>query len=413
MKTVEGRYTTATIYADIVEDEALKQIETICNQPFAEGSHIAVMPDVHAGKGCTIGFTMTLNGRVCPNLVGVDIGCGMLVTELGKIDIDYEKLDEIIRTYIPSGDECRSLENINEIYHLLETHEEVYAVASQLDMFKTPVSFFYELQRLGTLGGGNHFIEIDADQEGNKYLIVHSGSRHLGVEICKHFMSQANKNREGSIQRRRELIEDTIRTLKEQGRQKEIEDTRKAILSSFTITDEDELAYLEGSGYSDYLADMSLAMSYAEANRQIIAHLICKYMNWDRKAEWSTVHNYIDSKRGIVRKGAISLELGEKALVPINMRDGSLIVKGKGNPYYNYSGPHGAGRLMSRSEARKAISLEDFKDSMKDIWTSSVCEETLDESAFAYKPADSILNALEDTAEIVTHLKPLYNFKAH
>ena len=412
-KVIKGKYSTASIFADIIEEEALTQIETICNQPFTEGSKIAIMPDVHSGKGCTIGFTMTLEDKVCPNLVGVDIGCGMMVVELGNIEIDFKKLDDVIRTYIPSGRDCRSTENIEELRNSPNYKESIFEPLEEiLSSLKASISKPYELTRIGTLGSGNHFIEIDEDAEGNKYLVIHTGSRHLGVEVCNYYMEKANESCIGSLHQRDLKIREMIAKFKEEGRQREIEAEKNRILSTFKISESNDLAYVEGDNYQNYIEDMKLSQKYASLNRELIASLIYSNMGWKAIKMWTTMHNYIDLDKNILRKGAISLDKGEKALIPLSMKEGALIVIGKGNPNYNYSGPHGAGRLMSRAMARKAISLENFEKSMEGIYTTCVNENTIDESPFAYKRKEDILPMLEDTAEIVKQIKPLYNFKA-
>lgn len=417
MQEIKGQYANAKIYADVVEQTALDQIQTLCNQPFAEGSHIAVMPDVHAGVGCTIGTTMTvdpLHGKICPNLVGVDIGCGMNVTELGDIDIDFVKLDEVINTMIPSGQNAHP-DNAQDVYPAWENallEEARQKEAQCLADLHTPINAEYELARLGTLGGGNHFIEVDKDEEGNKYLVIHSGSRHLGVAVCSHFMDVANAERIGSRERHAEEKKELIARLKAEGRSQEISSALIAFDKGFVSSEPSPLAYVEKSNLLRYLDDMKIAQQFAEDNRNLMADIICTAMGWTPCNRWETVHNYIDIANGILRKGSISLRQGERALLPISMRDGALIVTGKGNPGYNYSGPHGAGRLLSRAEARRSISLQDFKESMEGIYTTSVSEETLDESAFAYKKLEDILPSLEPTAKIEKRLMPIYNYKA-
>ena len=417
MQEIKGKYASAKIYADVVEQAALDQIQTLCDQPFAEGSHIAVMPDVHAGAGCTIGTTMTidtLHGKVCPNLVGVDIGCGMNVTELGNIDIDFSKLDEVIHKMIPSGRNAHS-DNVQTTYPIWENtllEDARQTVMRYLTGLNTPININYELDRLGTLGSGNHFIEIDKDEEGNKYLIIHSGSRHLGVSVCSYFMDVANAGRIGSKERHDKEKKELIAKLKAEGRMQEIASAIVAFDKDFAPSEPSPLAYVEKDNLLKYLNDMVIAQWFAQDNRNLMSSIICTAMNWIPHNRWETVHNYIDTNQGILRKGSISLCKGERALIPVSMKDGALIVKGKGNPDYNYSGPHGAGRLLSRAEARRSISLEDFEESMKGIYTTSVNEDTLDESAFAYKRLEDILPSLEPTAEIEKRLVPVYNFKA-
>lgn len=409
---IEGTYNKASVFASIVETEALKQIEEICNQPFTEGSHIAVMPDVHSGKGCTIGLTMTLGDKICPNLVGVDIGCGMMVVELGNIEIDFEKLDDVIRTYIPSGIDCRNLENIEELSKNLEYKSLIDTVSDILDNVKTPINKNYELYRIASLGSGNHFIEVDADSEGNKYLIIHSGSRHLGVSICQHYMEVANENRKGSLKEKEQKIKDMINLYKATGRQKEIQSEIKHINDTFVISEPSDIAYIEGKDYEDYLHDMEKAQKYADINRELMALLICNEMGWKRQNTWTTRHNYIDLERNILRKGAISLEKDSIELIPGSMKFGSLIVKGKGNKEANFSGPHGFGRLMSRSKAKETLKIEDFKNTMDGIYTTCISTSTIDEAPMAYKPAESIIPNIESMCEIISHIYPIYNFKS-
>ena len=417
MQEIKGKYASAKIYADVVEQAALDQIQTLCDQPFAEGSHIAVMPDVHAGAGCTIGTTMTidtLHGKVCPNLVGVDIGCGMNVTELGNIDIDFSKLDEVIHKLIPSGRNAHS-DNVQTKYPIWENtllEDARQTVMRYLTGLNTPININYELDRLGTLGSGNHFIEIDKDEEGNKYLIIHSGSRHLGVAVCSYFMNVANAERIGSKERHDKEKKELIAKLKAEGRMQDIASAIVAFDRDFTPSEPSPLAYVEKDNLLKYLNDMVIAQWFAQDNRNLMSSIICTAMNWIPRNRWETVHNYIDTTQGILRKGSISLCKGERALLPISMKDGAFIVQGKGNPDYNYSGPHGAGRLLSRAEARRSISLEDFEESMKGIYTTSVSEDTLDESAFAYKKLEDIIPSLESTAEIEKRLMPIYNFKS-
>ena len=411
-KVIKGKYSTASIFADIIEEEALTQIETICNQPFTEGSKIAIMPDVHSGKGCTIGFTMTLEDKVCPNLVGVDIGCGMMVVELGNIEIDFEKLDDVIRTYIPSGIDCRDQNNIEDLTKNSEYRKLINYTKELLSKVKSPINENYELYRIASLGSGNHFIEVDEDSEGNKYLVIHSGSRHLGVSICEHYMDIANENREGSFKQKEQKIKDMISLYKATGRQKEIQAEIKHINDTFIVSESDNLAYVEGDNYKDYIYDMKKAQSYANTNRELMSLIICDNMGWERKSVWTTMHNYIDLERNILRKGAISLEKDMIALIPGSMKFGSLIVKGKGNKEANFSGPHGFGRLMSRSKAKETLKMEDFKNTMDGIYTTCISTSTIDEAPMAYKPAESIIPNIESMCKIISHIHPIYNFKS-
>lgn len=357
MIELRGKYNNAIVYTDNIEQEAISQIITLLNQPFAEQNQIRFMPDVHAGKGCTIGFTMKMDKIVCPNLVGVDIGCGVLVTKLGNIDIDFEKLDRVIRERIPYG--------FNVHDHQRPFHLEGLVMYDSLEN-KDRV-----LKSLGTLGGGNHYIEINVDEHNDKYLVIHSGSRNLGVQVCEYYQKMA-----------REKCTDATK----------------------------ELEYLTGQDYQNYLLDMRVAQRYAALNRLIMANAICRGMDWKVFGSFQTFHNYIDEE-GYVRKGAVSARLGEKLIIPLNMRDGSLICVGKGNPDWNYSAPHGAGRILSRGKAKRELDLETFQNEMKDVYSTCVDKARLDESPMAYKDYKEIISNIGDTVEIISHIKPLYNFK--
>ncbi len=384
MKKIVGSYNVANVYASIVEDEALSQIRELCNQEWLSNSHIAIMPDTHAGEGCTIGTTMTLHGSVAPQLVGVDIGCGMHIVELDNVEINLEELDNIIKTYIPSG------RNI---------HESPVCKFSAIALLKANVNEEYAQRSLGTLGGGNHFIEVDIDENNNKYLVIHTGSRHLGVEVCNYYKKIAE-----SIEYHPELI---IEQLKNSGQQRLISEALKQYRSTCKAKN-----YLSGESYENYLHDMLIAQRYAILNRQIIASTILSRLGLSAISEWETVLNYIDLESNILRKGAVSAKAGEKLLIPINMKEGSLICIGKGNKSWNYSAPHGAGRLMSRAQARNTLSVEEFKQSMSDVYSSTVCESTLDEAPMAYKPIEVITNDIKETVDVVKVIKPIYNYKA-
>lgn len=380
------------VFAKTFEYEAYEQVKMLCNYEPYLNNKIRIMPDAHAGKGCTIGTTITIKDKVTPNLVGVDIGCGMLCVNLGKVDFCLADLDVIIGNFIPSGFSIR-----NKAYKL------------DIDLGKLKCSRLIDLSRavlsIGTLGGGNHFIEVDVDKQGNKYLVIHSGSRNLGVQVCKYYQDKAYslQNEVGAG------INAIVEKLKKEGRQKEIE---KAVKSFKKPQRNKELAYVEGTLFDDYLHDMDIVQRYADANRKAISDIILKELNVRPIDSFTTVHNYIDIKSMILRKGAVSAQYGEKLIIPMNMRDGSLICIGKGNPDWNYSAPHGAGRLMSRSKAKENISMEDYKDSMNGIFTTSVNTSTIDESPQAYKPMDEIILAITDTVEVIDIIKPIYNFKA-
>lgn len=386
-----GKYNKAKVYASTVEQTAYSQIQNLLNQKFSEGSEIAIMPDCHAGAGCVIGFTQTIVDKVVPNLVGVDIGCGMLVCEIDG-NLNLEQLDEVIHNKIPSG-----------MKHRDSKHK--FADIPNIQDIVAPVKVDELRLSIGTLGGGNHFIEVDVDDEGKKYIVIHSGSRHLGIEVAKYWQDKAVKYHTNNTDLRNKVIA----RCKKEGCEKDIQ--RELSLIE-TVHIPSELAYLEGEDMKNYLHDMDIAQRYANVNREAMLDVILSNMDIIPVAKFSTIHNYIDLRRNILRKGAISLDENELAIIPMNMRDGSLIVKGKGNPEWNFSGPHGAGRLMSRSKAKESISLVEFEDSMKGIFTTCVNTSTIDESPMAYKPMDEIIENIEPAADIINIIKPIYNFKA-
>ena len=406
------------IFTDNIEQEAIDQINVLLEQPAFADCKVRIMPDVHAGAGCVIGFTADLGDKVIPNIVGVDIGCGMLTVELGCIDtgingktdnsianyvtdIDYEKLDNVIRTCIPSGRNVH--EEINYIFPELKNLR-CYNKLKNIDWLE---------RSMGTLGGGNHFIEIDEGFEGRKYLVIHTGSRNLGKQVADYYQNLAVElmiGRDKLAYERDRLIAE----YKDQGRSSEIQDAIKELRNTWRNKTNDipkELCYLTGKYRDDYIYDMKICQRFAKQNRLMIALKIMLSMGWYSIDLFETVHNYIDESN-MIRKGAISAKKGEKVLIPINMRDGSLLCVGKGNEDWNCSAPHGAGRIMSRNKARESISMESFRESMTGIYTTSVCESTIDESPMAYKPMNEIINNIKDTVDILDVLKPVYNFKA-
>jgi tRNA-splicing ligase RtcB (3'-phosphate/5'-hydroxy nucleic acid ligase) len=391
IKNIKGIETL--IFAETFEYEAFEQVKKMANFEAYQNAKIRIMPDAHAGKGCTVGTTMTITDKVTPNLVGVDIGCGMLTINLKNKDIDFLKLDEAIKANVPGG---------------FNVHEKS---KKSFDFTNLRCKKYVDLQRamlsIGSLGGGNHFIEIGKSEKTNEiYLIVHSGSRKLGADVCKYYQDKAFQNANEMSKLNKALID----KLKSEGREKEIASQIKKIKKP---TVDKELAFLTGNDFNDYMNDMAIVQKFAVLNREIIADIILKETGLYKNYGVETIHNYIDFKRNILRKGAVSAEKGEKLLIPINMSDGSLLCIGKGNENWNYSAPHGAGRLMSRSKAKESINMEDFKNSMKNIYTTSVVVETIDEAPQAYKSMQEIKNAITDTAEIIDVIKPLYNYKAH
>ncbi len=398
MLEIKGKVNTAICYASVIEEEAIEQIRRMCDYEFTAGSRIRIMPDVHAGKGCTIGTTMTITDKAVPNIVGVDIGCGMYTVDLGKTDIDYKKLDEAAH-FIPSG---------MNVWEGRQEHFDLEQLRCYRDLNDTK-----RLERsLGTLGGGNHFIEIDESSDGEKYLVIHSGSRNLGKQVAELYQKLAvelSKGKEEYFKKRDEII----RALKEQGRKKEIQAALKQIKweRKESMIPED-LCFLYGSYLDDYLHDVEVCQRFARRNREKMAEILLERSGIAACEAFHTIHNYIDTEEMILRKGAIAAHAGEKVLIPINMRDGSVLAVGKGNAEWNYSAPHGAGRIMSRKAAKDRLSLEEYRETMKGIYTTSVNEATLDEAPMAYKSLDDIIDVIRDSVDIIDVMKPVYNFKA-
>lgn len=400
MIEVIGKYNTAFCYTDFVEPEAWAQILAVCNEKAFSDSKIRIMPDVHAGKGCTIGTTMTITERVVPNMVGVDIGCGMYTVFLGKREIDLGEFDRAAHL-IPSG---------RDVWEGRQEHFDL----TELRCFRSLKDTRRLERSLGTLGGGNHFIEIDEDSEGNKYLVIHSGSRNLGTQVARVYQDIAVSLSEGKEEyfvKRKKLIEE----YKEKGIKSQLQKALKELQDNFekkTPSIPRELSFLYGSFMEDYLHDIEICQRFAKRNREKMAEILLEKTGLEAKDSFQTIHNYIDTEDMILRKGSVSAKKGETLLIPINMRDGSLICKGLGNPDWNYSAPHGAGRLMSRSAAKEMLTMEEYKKQMSGIFTSCVNEATLDESPMAYKDMNEIIKNIEPTAEIIKRIRPVYNFKA-
>lgn len=398
---IKGKINTAICYAKVVEDEAIEQIRRMCDYPMTEGSKIRIMPDVHAGKGCTIGTTMTIKDKAVPNVVGVDIGCGMYTVNLGKQAIDLEKLD-MAAFYIPYGRD------------VWEGRVEKFDITG-LKCYRQLKDAKRLERSLGTLGGGNHFIEVDRAADGTQYLIIHSGSRNLGKQVAEYYQSLAVDLDKG-IGEYLEAREELIKTYKEQGRRSEIQTALKELYEKKyhegALTMPDDLCFLSGRYLDDYLHDVEICQAFAKRSREKMAEILMEKTGLAGGEAFHTIHNYIDTDEMILRKGSIAAHKGEKVLIPINMRDGSVIAIGKGNPEWNYSAPHGAGRLMSRTAAKNNLSMEEYRETMKGIYTSSVCEATLDEAPMAYKSLDDIIDVIKESVDIVDVMKPIYNFKA-
>lgn len=404
MFEIRGKYATAQCYAVAIDDKSVGQIMEMLNQPFAEGQRVAIMPDAHAGAGCVIGTTMTIGDKVCPNLVGVDIGCGMLCAEVDMGDLsgmrpyDMEALDAACHA-IPSGfsvwDRPQGAFDLRELRCANELQD-----TGRLE------------RSLGTLGGGNHFIELDVDGDGRTYLVIHSGSRNLGLQVAKLYQARAVRERRAHTADEAELV----RRYKAQGREREIEGAlaelrRKHDPARHTP---DALCWLEGRSLADYLHDMEVCQRFAARSRELMVKKICDRLGLTVKEQFHTVHNYIDTDEAILRKGAVAAHEGEPLLIPLNMRDGAVLARGCGRADWNFSAPHGAGRTMSRAKAKENLSLDEYRRQMEaaGIYTTSVKASTLDEAPDAYKRADDILGPIAEAVDVVSRLRPVYNFKA-
>lgn len=399
MLTINGKHNAAIVFTDNIENTAHEQLEAVCNAPYLADCKVRVMPDVHAGKGCTIGTTMTIHGKVVPNMVGVDIGCGMYTVKLEDKSIDFNELDATIRKHIPSGRAVRS---------------DVHQFAEQVDLNELQMASMCDIDRayrsIGSLGGGNHFIEVDKDNDGHLYLVIHSGSRHLGVQVADYYQDAAYWQLSG---KKKQNINAVIAELKAQGRHKEISETVKKLKVDLTESEiPRDMAYVSGLLFDDYIHDMRITQHFAMLNRKAMADEIIRNMRLTVADEFTTIHNYIDTDAMILRKGAVSAREGEQLLIPINMRDGSLLCVGKGNPDWNQSAPHGAGRLMSRKKAKEKLDLGDYRDAMSGIFSTCINNGTLDEAPMAYKSMDAILKHIAPTVNVVKVIKPVFNFKA-
>lgn len=396
---IKGKVNTAICFARIIEDEAVEQIRRMCDYEFTAGSQIRIMPDVHAGKGCTIGTTMTVVDKAVPNVVGVDIGCGMYTVTLGKGEIDMERVDEAAH-FIPSG--MNVWEGRQERFDL--TGLRCYRALQDTKRLE---------RSLGTLGGGNHFIEIDSAADGTCYLVIHSGSRNLGkqvVEYYQHLAVELNKGKEEYFARRDALIAEYKAT----GRRKEIQAALKELhWSSHEATIPEDLCFVYGQYLEDYLHDVEICQAFARRSRELMASILLERSGLTGRDAFHTIHNYIDTSEKILRKGAIAAHKGEKVLIPINMRDGSVLAIGKGNPDWNFSAPHGAGRLMSRTAAKASLDMDEYRREMSGVYTTSVNEATLDEAPMAYKSLEDIIDVIRESVDVIEVLKPIYNFKAN
>ena len=398
MFEIVGKKNTAVCYAKVVEDVAIEQIRRMCDYDCTVGSRIRIMPDVHSGKGCTIGTTMTVVDRVVPNVVGVDIGCGMYTVELGKGDIDLAAVDEAAH-FIPSG------------RNVWEGRQEKFDL-TELNCYRELKDTKRLVRSLGTLGGGNHFIEIDEAADGTKYLVIHSGSRNLGKQVAEYYQKLAT-NLDRGYGEYMKAREELISSYKEQGRKSEIKAALKELKWAAKESENpQDLCFLTGEHLEHYLRDVEICQAFARRNREIMAKVLMERVGLTGGEAFHTIHNYIDTKEMILRKGAISAREGEKVLIPINMRDGSVLAVGRGNPEWNYSAPHGAGRIMSRTKAKDTLSLEAYEEAMKGVYTTSVNAATLDEAPMAYKSLEDIIDVIRDSVDVIDVMKPVYNFKA-
>ena len=398
MIEIRGKYNEARIFTDVADSASIAQVQQLCDQEFAAGSRIRLMPDIHAGAGCTIGTTMTITDKVVPNLVGVDIGCGMETIRIREKRLELQKLDRLIREKIPSGFSIR---------------EKAHRYFSQINLNELCCARHADLPRaersIGTLGGGNHFIEADRDDEGNLYIVVHSGSRHLGVEVAGYYQEAGYRMLNRADDASAEAL---IARMKAEGRKKEIQKELKKLKNQKRTSIPKALAYVSGELFEQYIHDMKIVQHFAMLNRQAMMDEIVGGMKLHVEEQFATIHNYIDTDAMILRKGAVSARAGERLLIPINMRDGSLLCVGRGNEDWNCSAPHGAGRLMSRADARQSFTVSEFKKQMAGIYTTSVSRATLDECPMAYKGMQDILDNIGPTAEVVKIIRPIYNFKA-
>lgn len=400
MLEIKGKINTAICYAKVIDDGAIEQIRRMCDYDLTKGSRIRIMPDVHTGKGCTIGTTMTVLDKACPNIVGVDIGCGMYTVKLADKMLDFEKIDEACH-YIPSGKQVWG--GRKEGFGL----QELRCYRSLKNTKRLGCS-------LGTLGGGNHFIEVDQASDGTFYLVIHSGSRNLGKQVAEIYQQLAielHSGKEEYFIRRNEIIT----SYKAEGRRDEIQNVLKELEKEYTAKEPDvpeDLCWLYGSFLEDYLHDVEICQRFAKRNRERMAEIILERTGMCATESFHTIHNYIDTEEMILRKGAIAAHKNEKVLIPINMRDGAIIAMGKGNPEWNDSAPHGAGRVLSRTEAKQELNMEEYQEAMKGIYTTSVNERTLDEAPMAYKSLEDILDVVEESVEVLDIIKPVYNFKA-
>ncbi len=398
MIQINGKFNSAVCFAATLEKGAAQQIKAVCDQPEFAGCKIRIMPDVHAGKGCTIGTTMTITDKVVPGMVGVDIGCGMEAVKLAETEIDFARLDAVIREFIPCGFEVRK-----------KTHPLSREIRLKELRCIDEINFDRANHSIGTLGGGNHFIEVDKNEAGELYLVVHSGSRHLGCEVADYYQNEGFRSLCGNA---RHQIAAVIEQLKSAGRFQDIQPYVDALRAQKHIDLPRDLAYVEGGLLEDYIHDMKIVQRFAVLNRQAMVAVILAEMRLTEAERFTTIHNYLDTDAMILRKGAVSAKDGEKLLIPINMRDGSLICAGKGNPDWNFSAPHGAGRLMSRSAAFRQLSMEQYQNEMTGIFSTCVVKDTLDESPAAYKSIDEIMTQITPAADVLERIRPLYNFKA-
>ena len=394
MIEIQGRFNTAKVFADTLDEKAREQLSRVCDAEHFSQCKIRVMPDVHAGVGCVIGFTMALKDKVVPNMVGVDIGCGMYLCQLQEKEIDYAMLDSAIRSKVPSG-------NTN---HKKPIEEAERFNFENLRCFEG-INVNNAKRCLGTFGGGNHFIEVDRDSDGTLYLVIHTGSRNLGAGVAEFYQKRGYQVLSQKLEEKYNVLLEKAKNEEEREKiLREKEEEKASVLP--------HEAYVEGQLFEDYIHDMKITQEFADLNRKIIANRLIDALGLHVVESFTTTHNYIDMDEMVLRKGAVSAKRGEKLLIPINMRDGGLLCIGKGNEDWNNSAPHGAGRLMTRSKAKETISLEDYQKAMEGIYSTCISTGTLDESPMAYKNKGEIVKNIAPTAEIFKEIKPVYNFKS-
>lgn len=390
-------------FAISYQPEVEEQIKGLSDSHVFDGETVRLMADCHPGKGCTVGSVITFKDKIIPNITGVDLGCRVSAFNIGNIDIDFDKLDSVIRNYIPSGHSIRNVEHDNLRLFEYEDLRCWDAIKENEDRYR---------KSMGTLGGGNHFIAIEVSKGGDKYLMVHCGSRNLGLQVANYYQNLGIEACHDRIQEIYNRYECMITEKRKRGYYDAIQQLIEIRKKEVDAEPSNDLCYIEGEVMDDYLHDVHMMREWSYLNHKTIAEEICGQMGWDIKDKITSIHNYVDVDNRIIRKGAIAAYEGQYCLIPLNMAEGTLVCVGKGNEDYLCSAPHGAGRIMSRAQARKNVDMEEYEKSMEGVYSSCVCSSTIDESPQAYKASADIIDAIKDTVDIVDHLHPIYNFKA-